>query len=212
MEFHKKTKGWLVDYWYMLLGAIGSIIYHKPPRHYLEYTKEGKIAVILIPGILGRWGFMKKLGDKISLEGHPVYIVPKLGYNLYSIPSSAKTLRSVIMRILSKKGFLKTYIPKGAIEVRKTIEEENIEGVILVAHSKGGLIGKYLMIHHNADNSVLGMVAIATPFSGSAMVNLIPIESFKEMKMDSEIIRDLDTHKTINKKIISIIPEYDNHV
>jgi triacylglycerol lipase len=212
VSFHKKIKSWLVDYGYMLRGVVSSIVYRKPPHHYLGFRVEGKVSVILIPGILGKWGFMRKLGNKISLQGHPVYIVPQLGYNIYSIPSSAKTLRSFIVHIFPRRGHIVPRISKGARAVREIIEKENLRGVALVAHSKGGLIGKYLLTHHNTDNRVLGMVAIASPFSGSAMAKLVPLEPFKELNTDSKIIRDLETHKTVNKKIISIIPEYDNHV
>jgi len=187
-------------------------IHRDPPKHYLGYTIDGKVPVVLIPGILGKWGFMKSLGDKISRRGHPVYIVPELGYNIYNIPTSAKTLRSLIVHIIPKRGHVPPKISRGAEAVRKLIEEEDLSGVVLVAHSKGGLIGKYLLAHHNIDNRVLGMVAIASPFSGSAMAKLIPHDSFKELRADSEIIQDLERHRKANERIISIIPEYDNHV
>ncbi|OYV39115.1 MAG: hypothetical protein B7Z81_03735 [Acidocella sp. 20-61-6] len=92
------------------------------------------------------------------------------------------------------------------------IEKENLSGVVLVAHSKGGLIGKYLLAHDNADSRVSGMVAIATPFSGSAMANPIQHDLFRELQTDSEFIKDLEKHDAVNARIISIIPEYDNHV
>jgi triacylglycerol lipase len=212
VHFHKKLGAWLADYGYMFHGALATVIYREPPKHYLGYTVAGKVPVILVPGILGTWSFMKKLGDRISLKGHPVYIVPELGHNIYSIPSSAKTLRSIIVHTIPKRGHIPPRVVRGARAVRTLIEKENIKGAVLVAHSKGGLIGKYLLAHHNTDNRVLGMVAIATPFSGSAMAKLIPHDSFKELQADSEVIRDLERHKAANEKIISIIPEYDNHV
>ena len=69
----------------MVKGALQGILYHTPPKHYLEYTEEGKVPVILIPGVLCKWSFLKHLGDKMSLAGHPVYIVPELGYNLFNM-------------------------------------------------------------------------------------------------------------------------------
>ncbi len=212
MTLHKKVGAWLVDYGYMLRGTLSMLIQHEPPAHYLDHIVEGKVPVILIPGILGRWSFMKHLGDNISLQGHPVYIVPELGNNIYSVPTSAKTLRSLIVHIIPKIGHLPPKVSRGAETVRKLIEKQNLSGAVLVAHSKGGLIGKYLLAHHNMDHRVLGMVAIATPFSGSAMAKLIPHDSFKELRTDSEIIQDLEKHHAANGRIISIIPEYDNHV
>ena len=212
MKTHKKIMSWLSDYTYMIKGATESLIYRKPPEHYLGHIAEGKIPVILIPGVLGKWGFMKNLGDKISLAGHPVYIVPDLGYNIYTIPISAKMLRSVVVRAFRKKDAADPYISKNSSAVRKIIERNNLDGVILVAHSKGGLIGKYLLAHQNKDNKVLGMVSIATPYSGSAMAKLVPLDPIQELRDDSKIITDLERHTNVNSKIISICPEYDNHV
>lgn len=212
MKAHKKIMSWVSDYGYMVRGATTSIFYNKPPKHYLEYTVKGKVSVILVPGILGKWGFMKNLGDKISLAGHPVYIVPELGYNVYSIPSSAKMLRSVVSHIFSNKGHTTPDVSRGAKSVKNIIEKHKLEGVVLVAHSKGGLIGKYLLAHQNSDNKVLGMVSIATPFSGSAMAKLLPLDPIRELLKDSKVLIDLEKHNEVNHKIISIYPEYDNHV
>lgn len=187
MSFHKKIGAWFVDYAYALRGAVASLVHREPPGHYLGHIVAGMTPVILVQGVSLKWGFMKDLGDRISLLGHPVYIVPELGNNMHDIPSSAAMLRSLI-------------------------EKENLSGVIIVAHSKGGLIGKYVLVHHNTDNRVLGIVAIATPFSGSALAKLVPRDSYKELRTDSELIKDLGKHSTINRRIISIIPEYDNHV
>ena len=172
---------------HMVHGAALTVIHKNPPRHYLGHVVEGKASVVLVPGILGTWSFMKKLGDAISLLGHPVYIVPSLGYNVHSIPSSAEKLRAVI---------------------------EKIEGgnIVLVAHSKGGLIGKYFLAHYNQDGRVAGLVAIATPFSGSSMAKLVPLGPFSELDTGSSVIADLRKHTEVNIKIVSISPEYDNHV
>ncbi|MFA6414801.1 MAG: hypothetical protein WC217_00225 [Candidatus Paceibacterota bacterium] len=212
MSIHKKIGAWLIDYGYMFRGTLATVIYHEPPKHYLGHVVEGKTPIILVPGILGRWSFMKHLGDRLSLQGHPVYIVPKLGYNVYSVPTSAKILRSLVVHVVPGLGHVLPKTERGAEHIAELIKKENLSGVILVAHSKGGLVGKYMLAHHNADNSVLGMVAIATPFSGSAMAKLVPHDSFQELRTDSKVIRDLEEHRAVNSRIISIIPEYDNHV
>lgn len=212
MTSFKKVGAWLVDYGYMLRGMATAVIHREPPAHYLSHIVAGKAPVILIPGILGKWGFMKRLGDQVSLHGHPVYIVPKLGYNVSNIPTSAKTLRSLVISIIPMDSHFPPRISHSARTIRSLIERHNLFGAILVAYSKGGLIGKYLLAHHNEDGRVSGMVAIATPFSGSAMAKLVPHDSFRELVADSEIIRSLAAHRAVNERIISIIPEYDNHV
>jgi pimeloyl-ACP methyl ester carboxylesterase len=183
----KRLGHWIIDYLYLIHGQTVGLLRHKAPKHYLGFVRENKSPVILIPGLLERWGFLKKLGDKISMEGYPVYIVPNLGYNLKDIPACAKI-------------------------VRELIEKTNIQNAVIVAHSKGGLIGKYLLIHLNDDQRVKRVISIATPYSGSSLIKFLPHKSFRELRTDSKIILDLESHKEVNKKIISIAPVFDNHI
>src|SRR5438270_8373418 len=106
-----KLSAWIKDYAHLV--RLGSLMYFRrtPPRHYLGHVIDGKIPIIILPGIFGRWAFLKPLADHISLLGHPVYIVPKLGNNIGDIPSSAKKALEVII-------------------------ENRLKNVIIVAHSK----------------------------------------------------------------------------
>ena len=133
------------------------------------------------------WAFSKQIADHISLVGHPVYIIPKLGNNNRDIPNSSKMVREVI-------------------------EENNLKNIIIVAHSKGGLISKYLLLHDDPDNQVKGVISIATPFHGSSIAKFMPYSFIRELSPDSKIIHDLENHPEVNKKIVSIIPSYDNHI
>lgn len=173
-------------------------IHKNPPEHYLGYVVDGKVPVILIPGIFGKWGFMKHLGDALSYLGHPVHVLPKLGYNVSNIPDAANMLHVAIDKIFSEdKSSDESTVPRGAI---------------IVAHSKGGLIGKYFLAHHNKKNHVAGMISIATPYSGSSLGNFLPVDAIEELDVDSPLIHELGSKTEVNAKIISIIPEYDNHV
>jgi pimeloyl-ACP methyl ester carboxylesterase len=187
MNSSRKLKHWIIDYRYMVQGALQSLFYKNPPKHYLEHIIHNKVPVVLVPGILEKWSSMKNMADNISLAGHPVYVVQNLKYNIYSIPKSVDYIQEIL-------------------------DKNKIKKFVFITHSKGGLIGKYFLVHCNKNNSALGMVAIASPFSGSAMTNLVVHDSFKELSIDSEIINDLQRHSEINNKIVSIIPNYDNHI
>ena len=183
----KKLGVWIRDCAHLFSGKAIMYFRHKPPKHYLGHVVDGKIPIIILPGLGARWGFYKKLGDHISLLGHPVYIVPKLGNNRDNIPASAK-------------------------KVREIIEENNLKNIILVAHSKGGLISKYLLLHEDPDKRVKGVIAIASPFHGSSMGKLIPLPAIQELTPNSKIIKYLKEHSEVDRKIVSIIPSYDNLV
>lgn len=163
------------------------VLWRKPPKHYLGYTEEGKFPIIILPGLTMKWGFMRSLGSAISHSGYPVYIIPQIGYNLLSIP-------------------------KAAAIVREVVDTNHLDNVIIVAHSKGGLVGKYLLIHNNADRRIKAVVAIASPFSGSSLGRIVPHAAFKELAPDSDVVKSLSENTEVNTKIISIIPDFDNHV
>ncbi len=159
----------------------------KPPEHYLGYTKEGKAPIVLIPGVYEKWHFLKAFADSLSLMGHPIYVMEHLGYNTKAIHHSAKLIRELI-------------------------NEKKLHNVIILAHSKGGLIGKHLLAFDNADGEVIKLIAIATPWKGSNIVKIIRHKSFKELHPESEIIKKLHEQSRVNRMIVSIFGEFDNHV
>ena len=183
----KKTIHWIIDYYYLLYGILLMLIHKNPPRHYLDFVVKGKVPIILIPGISNKWGFLKHLGDSISRKGHPVHTVNKLKFNFLDISTSAKIVREII-------------------------DKNNLEKAIIIGHSKGGLIGKYLLIHENKDNRIKRLIAIGAPFSGSKLAKISPRISFKELTPESKIIQEMNSHKEVNSKIVSIMPGFDNHV
>lgn len=178
---------WLNDSIHSIRGRTITFLHKNPPKHYLDFTLDNKPAVILVYGLLGSWGFLKKIGDKLSLNGHPVYIVKELGHNLDSIPNNAKI-------------------------IEKIINKNKLKSVIIVGHSKGGLIGKYLLLNYNKKNYIKGVIAIASPFNGAVLAGKIPLNSYKELTPESEIIKYLSENIKVNKKIVSIFPSWDNYV
>lgn len=178
---------WTLDYVSMLKGRWNMYLYKQPPKHYLEYVKEEKQPIILIQGVSAKWGMLKTVGDAISKTGHPVYIVPKIGHHLKDIPLTASLVREVI-------------------------DENKLKNVILVSHSKGGLVAKYLLVHLNQDKHIKKVIAISAPFSGTTLAKMIPHSSHRELEPNNELFKDLQLHSEVNKQIISIFPSFDNHV
>jgi len=182
-----KLVHWVRDYAYAARGHGLAFLSRKPPAHYLNYVEKGRAPIVLIPGIYTKWHFLKAIADPLSRRGHPIYAIDKLGYNTDEVRNAAKLVR----------GF---------------IDEKNLQNVIIVAHSKGGLIGKYLLVRYNEDSRVRKMIAIATPFGGSCLVHLIPHRAAKELAPESEIVHELKNEKDVNRSIVSIFGLFDNHV
>jgi|WetSurMetagenome_2_1015567.scaffolds.fasta_scaffold00331_7 triacylglycerol lipase len=176
---------WIDDYFYLVKGRL--FLFIKPPQHYIYHVLENRPTIILIPGLHEKWHFLKTVADPISLTGCPVYIAEQLGYNDKAIDYSAKL-------------------------IRKLIEEKNLNNIIIIAHSKGGLIAKYLLAFDNQDERIKKVIAIATPFHGSQLVEFIPTKVYKELGPESPMIEKLNSQTAVNNKIISIFGKFDNHV
>ncbi|MEY4731495.1 MAG: hypothetical protein RL681_441 [Candidatus Parcubacteria bacterium] len=177
---------WVRDYFYAGHRIVHAFIYRTPPQHYLGYVRVGKAPVIIIPGIYEKWNYLKPLADVISRKGHPVYVVPRLAHNTRAIPASADI-------------------------VRKLISEKDLKNVVLLAHSKGGIIGKYLLAFLNSDHRVRRLIAIASPFGGSFLAH-IPLKGLGELRPGSEVLTRLDGRKDVNRDITSLFGAFDNHI
>jgi len=189
VTFKRLLIGALVTEWddlRMLLHRGRTIFEHGIPEHFLGYVLEGKTPIILLSGLHAHWSKLRRIGDHISLNGHPLYVVESLKRNFIDIPSSAKMLHEFV-------------------------EENKIKEAIIIAHSKGGMIGKYYLAHFNKDNRVKGLIAIATPFSGTEIARVLGrrIHRLRELETDSELVTDLKKHSEVNSKIISIYPDDD---
>lgn len=183
----RKAGRWIQDYVFALNKQGHAFIFRNPPEHYLGHVNEHRSPIILIPGIYEKWHFLKTIADPLSLAGHPVYVVKSLDYNLKSIPDSAAIIRALI-------------------------EEEDLKNVTLIAHSKGGLIGKWLLAFQNQDKRIRKLIAIATPFSGSRIVEYVPHAPAKEIHPKSDIIRKLQLETNVNQDIVSICGISDGHL
>ena len=113
---------------------------------------------------------------------------------------------------------------------------------MLVAHSKGGLIGKHLLVSSGAaaaaaieaaaggdpadaaaaatagaDDSgpplgVLGLVAVCTPFHGSPLAGLFFVPSIRAFLPDDETIVMLGRDESVNGRIVSVFGRFDPHI
>ena len=183
----KKIGHWVHDYLYAARGTAYSFLVRTPPAHYLGHRIKGKVPIILIPGLYTKWSFLKFFADSLSHLGHPIYVLDHLGYNSHSIDHSAKL-------------------------VRELIEEQDLRSVIILAHSKGGLIGKYVLAFYNSGHRVKKVIAIASPFAGSHAARFFPLASFRELHPHSPMIAALKTEEAANRHIVSIFGVFDNHV
>ena len=175
---------WIKDYVHALKMYMQTFTHKDAPEHYLGYIDTAKVPVILIPGVNNKWHFLKKIADDISAIGHPVHVIKELGHNRIEINASAKI-------------------------VRQMIDDNDMRNVVILAHSKGGLIGKEVLLNYNHDQRVIKMIAIASPFQGSTMASFVPDKAIKELSPASSIVQTQNKSVEVNKAIISIYGMYE---
>ncbi len=87
----------------------------------------------------------------------------------------------------------------------------DLRDVALVAHSKGGLIGKAAMLE-DVDGRIDRLVAVATPFSGSRMAFYTIVPALRAFRPSHPDIRRLVGEQAVNARITSIQPAFDPHI
>lgn len=89
---------------------------------------------------------MEPIAIPLSQHGYTVHTVKALGLNRGSVEEMASLAEKYL----------------------NSLPDQNY---IIVAHSKGGLIGKYLMSNYDTKGLIKGMIALNTPFQAHLMQN-----------------------------------------
>jgi hypothetical protein len=156
------------------------------PRPPVEWLEGHRAPVVLLPGVYETWQFLAPLGFRLHRRGHPVHVVTGLGHNSAPI------------------------VPSAEVAWRYLVEHD-LHGALVVAHSKGGLIGKHLMVVQETTGGrrIDRMLAVATPFSGSPWADLAPIASLRAFRRRDRVVTMLSADAKSNARILSVYPEHD---
>jgi len=175
---------WTLDYAYAIYWQVRSAI----TRPDTAQLREGAgRPVIVVPGIYETWQFMRPMVDALHEAGHPVHVVTLLQNN--RLP-----------------------VDRAAALVADYLREQDLSDVAIVAHSKGGLIGKYVMMGADAGARVHSMAAVCTPFSGSRYARFMLLPSLRAFSPTHAITGRLAREVTVNARITSIFGLFDPHI
>lgn len=184
MKVLRRAWWWALDYAYAGYWQLRASLARTGAAHLGEGTRR---PVIVIPGIYETWQFMRPMVDALHEAGHPVHVVTMLQNN--RIP-----------------------VDRAATLVAEYLQREDLTEVAIVAHSKGGLIGKYLMMQADAGARVHSMVAVCTPFAGSRYARYMLLPSLRAFSPTHPITGRLAREVAVNARITSIFGEFDPHI
>jgi pimeloyl-ACP methyl ester carboxylesterase len=179
-----RTLAGAADYAYVVRRQVVALLGRHDPSRYAAGTRT---PVLLIPGIYETWVFLEPLARALHDAGHPVHTVPGLGYNRRDLASSASI-------------------------VEDRLDELRLDRVVLVAHSKGGLIGKNVMARPRAARRVAGLVALNTPFGGSVYAAWFPARPVRSLAPRHPDLVALGLEVDPHPRIVSVYSRFDPHV
>lgn len=81
-----------------------------------------------------------------------------------------------------------------------------------LAHSKGGLIGKYMMMALDPDVRIKRMVAVCSPFSGSRYAGFMWLPSLRAFSPRNAVTLQLTREERINARSTSVYGLFDPHI
>ncbi|MEX1080079.1 MAG: alpha/beta hydrolase [Homoserinimonas sp.] len=174
---------WMLDYAYAGLWQVRAAFTRSATS---EITGDAR-PVVVIPGIYETWQFMRPLVDALHRAGHPVHVVTLLQNNRMPVERAA--------------GLVIDYLRR-----------EGLSDVAIVAHSKGGLIGKYVMMQPDSHALVHSMATICTPFSGSRYARFMLLPSLRSFSPTHAITAQLAGEVAVNARITSIFGQFDPHI
>lgn len=171
----------VVDRLYQMREQIRHVVRRAPSKRY----DSGELApVLLLPGVYETWQFLRPVADRLNALGHPIHTLRGLGYNLLTIVASAEL-------------------------AQRYLDERNLIGVIIVAHSKGGLIAKHMMVSEDRAGRIDRLVAINSPFGGSTLADWAPVRTLRVFSPRNETVMTLAANLAANTRITSIYSRLD---
>jgi triacylglycerol lipase len=178
--------------WHAMLDGVFLVGWHaeglrvRASRRRTQIT-HANAPVVMLPGVYESPHFLDPLATSIRATGRPVHSVAALNRNRGRIADSA-------------------------VLVRSYLEEHGLQNVTIVAHSKGGLIGKQLMVAADTSARINSMIAITTPFAGSRYAKHAPTRVLRDFSPTDQTVRELSANLEANKRVISIFGPLDPQI
>ena len=148
---------------------------------------RSRTPVVLVPGVYESWAFLRRLAVAVHRDGHPVHVLPTLGHNRGPIPGAATLLG-------------------------RYVAERGLDDVVVLAHSKGGLIGKLAMLREDPEGRLRGMVTVATPFGGSPLARWVPLPAVRVFRPADSTLMALTAERAVDARIVSVYGSFDPHI
>jgi len=189
----RSAAGLAADLAYIARSRLGPVRYGMlPPPPNDPASDPARPPVLLIPGVFESWLYLRAIGERLAARGHPVHRVAELGLTHRPIDRAARLLGDYVV-------------------------ERGLRDVVLVTHSKGGLIGKAMLLA-DADAAATPrerrlerLITVNTPFRGTPVARW-GLGPWREFRPEAAIIRSLGARTEVNDRITSLVSAVDQYV
>ncbi|MCU1481424.1 MAG: alpha/beta hydrolase [Subtercola sp.] len=183
----QKAGYWMLDYAYTAADELRAAADRRSAEERFAAASASGRPVVLIAGVFETWAVLRTVGAEAARIGHPVHVVEELGRNTETLEASARVIASYL-------------------------ESHDLRHVVLLAHSKGGLVGKYLMLRFDAERRIDGLVAINAPFSGSQWGRVMRAQSVRALGPSDRVVQFLQATHDVDSRIVSVYSTFDQNV
>ncbi|MET1065063.1 MAG: alpha/beta hydrolase [Arthrobacter sp.] len=178
------ARWWAADYVYAAERQLLGAVSQTRAEDFLGGTGR---PVVVIPGVYEDWRFMLPLVQRLHEAGHPVHVQALLRRNRLAVPKAADLIAGYI-------------------------RDHDLNDAMIVAHSKGGLIGKFVMMQLDPERRIAGMVAVCSPFSGSRYASFMLLPSLRAFSPRDAVTMQLSREERVNEHITSVFGHFDPHI
>jgi triacylglycerol lipase len=174
--------GIVMDRLYQLRQQARNVTRREEPSE--RYPGGDRAPVLLLPGVYETWAYLRPVADRLHELGHPIHTLPDLGHNRGPIAASARRGQAYL-------------------------ERRDLDGVILVGHSKGGIIGKHMMVTDDTSGRIDQLIAVNSPFDGSSLARFAPNAALRAFHPRNELLLALAAELEANGRITSVYSRLD---
>ncbi|MCU1528631.1 MAG: hypothetical protein JWP75_2394 [Frondihabitans sp.] len=152
-----------------------------------RFRTGSEAPILLLPGVYETWRTLRWFGEILNADGHPVVVVPGMAHNRRPFADTAAAAQHIL-------------------------DVHDLHGVVILAHSKGGIVGKTMMLDTDSGARIDRMVAVNSPFSGSSMARFVPTKGFRVFRPEDPHLVRLGAEIEVNSRITSVFSDFDGHV
>lgn len=172
----------LLEYLLILRLKVTSFIKRTPPAYWKNGTKGD---VIIVPGFAETWVYEEMPASHLNKLGYRIHVIHELDSNFVPIQKATEI-------------------------VSDYIKKNELTDVILLAHSKGGIIAKRVL-DSLPEKIIQKIITISVPYHGTFWGYGYFLR-LKEMQPASEIIRSTLKETKNNSRIYNYYSQIDNNV